>query len=66
MRTIMGMVERAIDSRVLMIIVEEEGSGEQVGLGCFGTAIHAVTFLFDSSPASSSIGELSAAIHDIV
>jgi len=49
---------------VLKVIVEEEGSGNQVRLCCFGAAIHAVTFLFDGCPASSSIRELSTTIHD--
>ena len=47
-----------------MIIVEEERSSEQVRLGCFCTAIHAVAFLFDGCPASSSIGKFGTTIHD--
>ena len=47
-----------------MVIVEEERSGEQVRLRCFGTSIHAVAFLFDGCPASSSIGEFGTTIHD--
>ena len=47
-----------------MIIVEEEGSCNEVRLGCFGTAIHAVAFLFDGCPASCSIRELGTTIHD--
>jgi len=54
----MGTVERAIASR-LMIIMEEEESDKQVG-----SAIHAVAFLFDGRPVSSSIRKLSTAIHD--
>ena len=50
--------------QVLMIIVEEEGSGKQVRFGCFGNAIHAVAFLFDDCPASSSIRKLGTAVDD--
>jgi len=49
---------------VLMVITEEERSGDQVRLCCFGAAIHAIAFLFDGCPASSSIRKLGTTIHD--
>ena len=49
---------------VLMVIAEEERSDKQVGFDCFGSAIHAVAFLFDGCQASSSIRKLGTTIHD--
>ena len=43
---------------------EEERSDKQVGFDCFGSAIHAVAFLFDGCPASSSIRKLGTTVHD--
>ena len=50
--------------KVLMVVVNKERSGKQVRFGSFCTAVDAVAFLFDSRPASSRFGELSATIHD--
>ena len=59
-----GNCGKSNDFEVLMIIVEEEGECNEVRLGCFGTAIHAVTFLFDGCPASCSIRKFGTTIHD--
>jgi hypothetical protein len=59
-----GNGEEGNGFEVLMVIMEEKGSGEQVRLGCFGTAIYAVAFLFDGCPSSSSIRKLGTTIHD--
>ena len=45
---------------VLMVVMNEEGSCNQVRFSCFGTA---VAFLFDSRPASSRVRELSTTIY---
>ena len=49
---------------VLMVVVEEEWSCNQVWLSSFSTTVDAIAFCFDSRPTSSRIREFDAAVHD--
>jgi hypothetical protein len=57
--TIMGTVEMAMAS-----LWRKQKTGKEVRFDCFGTAVHAVAFLFDGSSASCRIKELGTAIND--
>ena len=50
--------------KVLMVIVEEEWSCNQVRFSSFSTTVDAVAFCLDSWPTSSRVREFCTAVHD--